>query len=308
MVAARCVGQISGFGAQSYYLGLDAALARLWNVGAPSGPETASTTIAPPTAALLHGDIMATGRKGSSAGVGAGQRARHPGRGPRRRRHGRGRARPGRRGLDHGLTELIIETPDATYTVRRGGTPVVMPAPAMPAAPMMPMAHAPVAPPHPWPPPAAAPADPRRRRQRARRHVAVRRHLLPSAQPGLAEYVKLNDKVEKGSVLCIVEAMKLMNEIEADVAGTMVGILVEDGAPVEYGQPLFKIRWLMFKKVLIANRGEIALRVIRAPREMGSSRSRCTPPPTPTRCTSSSPTRRCASGRRRRGRATSTSR
>ena len=42
-------------------------------------------------------------------------------------------------------------------------------------------------------------------------------------------------------MLCIVEAMKLMNEIEADVAGTIVGILVEDGAPVEYGQPLFKI-------------------------------------------------------------------
>jgi len=42
-------------------------------------------------------------------------------------------------------------------------------------------------------------------------------------------------------VLCIVEAMKLMNEIEADVAGTVVGILAEDGAPVEYGQALFKI-------------------------------------------------------------------
>jgi biotin carboxyl carrier protein len=53
--------------------------------------------------------------------------------------------------------------------------------------------------------------------------------------------VQLNDRVEKGSVLCIVEAMKLMNEIESDASGTIVGILVEDGAPVEYGQPLFKI-------------------------------------------------------------------
>jgi biotin carboxyl carrier protein len=53
--------------------------------------------------------------------------------------------------------------------------------------------------------------------------------------------VSLNDKVEKGQVLCIVEAMKLMNEIEADISGTITGILVEDGAPVEYGQPLFKI-------------------------------------------------------------------
>ena len=42
-------------------------------------------------------------------------------------------------------------------------------------------------------------------------------------------------------MICIVEAMKLMNEIEADVAGTVLGILVEDGSPVEYGQPLFRI-------------------------------------------------------------------
>ncbi|HEX8110788.1 MAG TPA: acetyl-CoA carboxylase biotin carboxyl carrier protein, partial [Kofleriaceae bacterium] len=59
--------------------------------------------------------------------------------------------------------------------------------------------------------------------------------------PDSPNYVSLHDKVDKGQVLCIVEAMKLMNEIEADVAGTIVGILVEDGAPVEYGQPLFKI-------------------------------------------------------------------
>jgi acetyl-CoA carboxylase biotin carboxyl carrier protein len=59
--------------------------------------------------------------------------------------------------------------------------------------------------------------------------------------PDSPTYVSLNDKVDKGQVLCIVEAMKLMNEIEADVAGTVIGILVEDGAPVEYGQPLFKI-------------------------------------------------------------------
>src|SRR6185369_3683815 len=48
--------------------------------------------------------------------------------------------------------------------------------------------------------------------------------------PDSPAYVSLNDKVDKGAVLCIVEAMKLMNEIEADVAGTVIGILVEDGA------------------------------------------------------------------------------
>ena len=59
--------------------------------------------------------------------------------------------------------------------------------------------------------------------------------------PDSANYVSLGDKVDKGAVLCIVEAMKLMNEIEADVAGTITGVLVEDGSSVEYGQPLFKI-------------------------------------------------------------------
>ena len=59
----------------------------------------------------------------------------------------------------------------------------------------------------------------------------------PDAQP----FVKAGDQVEKGKTLCIVEAMKLMNEIEADAAGTILAILVEDNQPVEYGQPLFKI-------------------------------------------------------------------
>ena len=59
--------------------------------------------------------------------------------------------------------------------------------------------------------------------------------------PDSPNYVSVNERVDKGQVLCIVEAMKLMNEIEADIAGTVVGVLVEDGMAVEYGQPLFKI-------------------------------------------------------------------
>jgi len=54
--------------------------------------------------------------------------------------------------------------------------------------------------------------------------------------------VKVGSHVETGQVLCIVEAMKLMNEIEADAAGEVVRIFVENGQPVEYGQPLFGIR------------------------------------------------------------------
>ncbi|MGE5182404.1 MAG: acetyl-CoA carboxylase biotin carboxyl carrier protein [Acidobacteriota bacterium] len=144
----------------------------------------------------------------------------------------------------HNLSELIVDTKETTLTIRRGGgaiaampmalpqaVPMHLPAPAAPAA----HAPAPVAP--------SAPLQPVPQ-------VEDKAHVVTSPfvgtfyrkpNPDSPAYVSLNDKIDKGQVLCIVEAMKLMNEIEADVAGTIVGILVEDGAPVEYGQPLFKI-------------------------------------------------------------------
>ncbi len=136
---------------------------------------------------------------------------------------------------EHNLSELILDTKDLTLTVRRGGA-VAAPVHVAPAAPLpVVSAAAPV-------PAAAAPAE--------APAAADKHHLVTSPfvgtfyrrpNPDSPNYVSLHDKVDKGQVLCIVEAMKLMNEIEADVAGTIVGILVEDGAPVEYGQPLFKI-------------------------------------------------------------------
>jgi acetyl-CoA carboxylase biotin carboxyl carrier protein len=63
-----------------------------------------------------------------------------------------------------------------------------------------------------------------------------------SPSPGTEAFVKVGTHVETGKVLCIVEAMKLMNEIESDVSGEVVRIFVENGQPVEYGQPLFGIR------------------------------------------------------------------
>ena len=143
---------------------------------------------------------------------------------------------------DHGLSELIVDTKEVTLTVRRGGVamsmPMQMPAMSMPAMPMAAIGSGPTA-----SAPAAAPAA-------AAAVVDDKTHAVTSPfvgtfyrkpNPDSQAYVSLNEKVEKGQVLCIVEAMKLMNEIEADVSGTVVGILVEDGAPVEYGQPLFKI-------------------------------------------------------------------
>ena len=63
-----------------------------------------------------------------------------------------------------------------------------------------------------------------------------------SPSPGTEAFVKVGTYVETGKTLCIVEAMKLMNEIESDVTGEIIRIFVENGQPVEYGQPLFGIR------------------------------------------------------------------
>ena len=140
---------------------------------------------------------------------------------------------------EHHLTELVVESGGTTITVRRQ----LAGAPGAPQAPAMPMhlpVHLPTAATH---APAAAPAA-------TAPVVDDKAHVVTSPfvgtfyrkpNPDSPSYVSLNERVEKGQALCIVEAMKLMNEIEADVAGTIVGILVDDGSSVEYGQPLFKI-------------------------------------------------------------------
>src|SRR6202020_1710928 len=71
-----------------------------------------------------------------------------------------------------------------------------------------------------------------------------------SSSPGAAAFVKIGDEIENGQVLCIVEAMKLMNEIESDAAGEVVKRLVTNGQPVEYGQPLFalRLRYLLLRR------------------------------------------------------------
>jgi len=89
-------------------------------------------------------------------------------------------------------------------------------------------------------PPAAAPAEVEEPLHEVKSPIVGTFYESPS--PGSPSFVKPGDIVEIGQVLCIVEAMKLMNEIESDVAGEVVRRIAASGQPVEYGQPLFAIR------------------------------------------------------------------
>lgn len=143
----------------------------------------------------------------------------------------------------HNLSELIVDTKETTLTVRRGGVAMAMPQVPM-QMPQLPM-----------PAPStghvlAAPAAVHAAAPHAPAAIDDKSHVVTSPfvgtfyrkpNPDSPSYVSINDKIEKGAVLCIVEAMKLMNEIESEVKGRVVRILVENAQPVEYGQKLFLV-------------------------------------------------------------------
>ncbi|RIH87805.1 Biotin carboxyl carrier protein of acetyl-CoA carboxylase [Meiothermus luteus] len=144
---------------------------------------------------------------------------------------------------DHEVSELTLETPDYKLTIKRGPevqyvappAPVPQNQPVPQAAPVVPQAPAVEA-----PPPKAEPP-----KEETGKYVEVKAPIVgtfyrapsPDAEP----YVKEGDTVKKGQVLCIIEAMKLMNEIESEVSGVVRKILVQNAEPVEYGQVLFLI-------------------------------------------------------------------
>jgi acetyl-CoA carboxylase biotin carboxyl carrier protein len=152
--------------------------------------------------------------------------------------------------IEKDIAEFELERGDVKVRIKRGSEPVASsagpdtrfftvhaappPAPELGAAPV----HA-AAPPSP-PVTAKEPAAPEEGLHIVRSPIVGTFYESPS--PGSPPFVKPGDMVEAGQILCIVEAMKLMNEIESDVAGEIVKKLVANHAPIEYGQELFAIR------------------------------------------------------------------
>ncbi|MDR0250464.1 MAG: acetyl-CoA carboxylase biotin carboxyl carrier protein [Burkholderiales bacterium] len=136
-----------------------------------------------------------------------------------------------------GIAELEIQEGEERVRITRASASVVAAPTMMMAPPPQPMPVAPAA------TAAGAPAAPEA-------PPAPSGHTIPSpmvgtfyraSSPGAKPFVDVGSAVKEGDTLCIVEAMKLMNEIEADRAGVVKAVLVENGHPVEFGQPLFVI-------------------------------------------------------------------
>jgi acetyl-CoA carboxylase biotin carboxyl carrier protein len=140
------------------------------------------------------------------------------------------------------FTEVTIEGPEWKVSVRRGaGAPVVVSAPVTPvpaSLPMPAMSATPVAP-SPEPVKAASPELPKKNTVYIRSPMVGTFYRAPA--PEKPPYVQVGDTVQKGQVVCIIEAMKLFNEIQSEVSGKIVRILVENAQPVEYDQPLFEV-------------------------------------------------------------------
>ena len=159
--------------------------------------------------------------------------------------------------VEKDIAEFELERGDMKLHVRRGSAsqpaPVVV-APALTAMPSIPVLAAPATAPSPTTAPSsgdgagtgAATQPPATRVEADAGLFVVKSPIVgtfyEAPSPGTPPFVQVGDTVREGQVLCIIEAMKLMNEIEADVAGEIVKKLVANGQPIEYGQELFVIR------------------------------------------------------------------
>jgi acetyl-CoA carboxylase biotin carboxyl carrier protein len=141
---------------------------------------------------------------------------------------------------EHDLSEMDLRQADQRIRIRRGSEPVVSSvatrAVAPPAAPPQPPVGEPAR------PPVAPPVNP----PGGEEHIVLVRSPMvgtfyAAPDPDSPPYVKVGDMVGPESTVCIVEAMKVFNEIQAETAGKIAAVLGKNGEPVEFGQPLFKV-------------------------------------------------------------------
>ena len=140
---------------------------------------------------------------------------------------------------ESGIAEIEITEGEESVRISRypQGAPAAAPAPVhVAAAAPAPIAAAPASAPAEAPAPAPEPED-----EGFLVSAPMVGSFYAASSPGAAPYVQVGDRVKEGDTLCIIEAMKMMNQIEADVSGVVKSIRVQNGEPVEYGQTLMVI-------------------------------------------------------------------
>lgn len=141
------------------------------------------------------------------------------------------------------ISELTLKSDEFELTVRKGST-VVQAQPVL-SSPLTPITPA-VVPPPPktvvLPTPSESPAPPPVEKKGVEITSPMVGTFYRASAPDEAPFVEVGDRIGKGQIVCIIEAMKLMNEIEAEISGTVVEVLVENGQAVEYGQTLMYVK------------------------------------------------------------------
>ena len=146
-----------------------------------------------------------------------------------------------------GVSEVELETDEFKITIKSDkNTKQAEPQIIQAQMPMMQQMHQPVAAPVSTSAPAAPEAAPApQAANEDSKYITVKSPMIGtfyrSSGPGKSSFVEVGDQIKEGSVTCIIEAMKLFNEIESEVSGKIVKILVDDATPVEYDQPLFLV-------------------------------------------------------------------
>ncbi|PQJ16301.1 acetyl-CoA carboxylase biotin carboxyl carrier protein [Aureicoccus marinus] len=146
-----------------------------------------------------------------------------------------------------GASEVKLETDDIKITIRTGGTsgvegafvqPIQMAAPTMPVAPAAPAAPVAEA-------PAAGGGDKGGESEDDSKYITIKSPIIGTfyrkPSPDKDAFVEVGSSISPGDVLCVIEAMKLFNDIESEVSGKIVKVLVDDSSPVEFDQPLFLV-------------------------------------------------------------------